>query len=198
MGNTLSQRSKDHGKTWVASGRYRPADGPDASWVIPLVTPAVESTSFTTTTATAWKTLRGKRGPRGHARLVRLSLFRRPRPVLVSRAVTACRERPHRLRSRQRLEMATSDLLGICKPQMINRGCLISPSPSSASTCWTRGGWLYRSDNLLTERDPAKLRWNLWPEGDHGIRSPEFGSVQEEHKTSCRSRVTGSTAFIAR
>lgn len=41
-------------------------------------------------------------------------------------------------------------------------------------------GWFFRSDNVLTERDPAKLDWQLLPDGDHGVRSPEFGSVQEE------------------
>lgn len=41
-------------------------------------------------------------------------------------------------------------------------------------------GWFFRSDNILTERDPAKLDWQLLPDGDHGVRLPEFGSVQEE------------------
>ncbi len=41
-------------------------------------------------------------------------------------------------------------------------------------------GWFFRSDNVLTERDPAKLDWQLLPDGDHGVRLPEFGSVQEE------------------
>ena len=41
-------------------------------------------------------------------------------------------------------------------------------------------GWFYRSDNVLTERDPDKVQWQLLPDGDHGVRAPEFGSVQEE------------------
>lgn len=41
-------------------------------------------------------------------------------------------------------------------------------------------GWFYRSDNVLTERDPDKIQWQLLPDGDHGVRAPEFGSVQEE------------------
>ena len=41
-------------------------------------------------------------------------------------------------------------------------------------------GWFYRSDNVLSERDPDKLDWQLLPDGDHGVRAPEFGSVQEE------------------
>ena len=41
-------------------------------------------------------------------------------------------------------------------------------------------GWFFRSDNVLTERDPKKIEWQLLPDGDHGVRLPEFGSVQEE------------------
>jgi hypothetical protein len=41
-------------------------------------------------------------------------------------------------------------------------------------------GWFYRSDNILSETDPAKLDWQLLPDGDHGVRAQEFGSVQEE------------------
>ena len=37
------------------------------------------------------------------------------------------------------------------------------------------------SDNILSEQDPTKIRWQMLPEGDTGIRNPQFGSVQEEH-----------------
>jgi len=42
-------------------------------------------------------------------------------------------------------------------------------------------GWYVRSDNILSERDPEKLDWQVLPDGDHGLRKDEFGSVQEEH-----------------
>lgn len=42
-------------------------------------------------------------------------------------------------------------------------------------------GWMFRSENILTERDPAKIAWTMLPEGEHGIRDDAFGSVQEEH-----------------
>ena len=41
-------------------------------------------------------------------------------------------------------------------------------------------GWIYTSDNILTEKDVSKITWQLIPEGDIGIKSPELGSVQEE------------------
>ena len=42
-------------------------------------------------------------------------------------------------------------------------------------------GWMLHSDNILTESDPGKIHWELLPDGEHGLRAPEFGSVQEEH-----------------
>jgi hypothetical protein len=42
-------------------------------------------------------------------------------------------------------------------------------------------GWFFRSDNILTERDPDKVEWQMLPDGEHGMRAPEFGSTQEEH-----------------
>jgi hypothetical protein len=42
-------------------------------------------------------------------------------------------------------------------------------------------GWFFRSNNILTEPDPEKIQWQMLPDGDHGLRAPEHGSVQEEH-----------------
>ena len=41
-------------------------------------------------------------------------------------------------------------------------------------------GWFIRCDNINTEKDADKLQWRNLPEGDHGLRNPDFGSVQEE------------------
>jgi hypothetical protein len=41
-------------------------------------------------------------------------------------------------------------------------------------------GWFYRSDNIMREPDPARIEWQLLPDGDAGVRAPELGSVQEE------------------
>ena len=42
----------------------------------------------------------------------------------------------------------------------------------------TEGNFI-RSDNLLTERDPKKIRWETLPEGDVGLRAP-LGEIAEE------------------
>ena len=41
-------------------------------------------------------------------------------------------------------------------------------------------GWFLKSDNILTELDPKNISWQLLPDGEHGLRAPEHGSVQSE------------------
>ena len=41
-------------------------------------------------------------------------------------------------------------------------------------------GWFLKSDNILTELDPEKIRWQLLPDGEQGLRAAEHGSVQSE------------------
>lgn len=49
-------------------------------------------------------------------------------------------------------------------------------------------GVLLRSDNILTERDPERIRWETLPEGDVGLRTPPGGGpVAEEQSFSLLS-----------
>lgn len=57
-------------------------------------------------------------------------------------------------------------------------------------------GVLLRSDNILTERDPEKIRWETLPEGDVGIRAPEGGGpIAAEHSFSVLSDGSLFTVF---
>jgi hypothetical protein len=44
-------------------------------------------------------------------------------------------------------------------------------------------GVLLRSENLLTEQDPAKIRWVTWPEGEVGLRTPAGGGTVAEEQS---------------
>ncbi|HZT31220.1 MAG TPA: exo-alpha-sialidase [Bryobacteraceae bacterium] len=49
-------------------------------------------------------------------------------------------------------------------------------------------GVLLRSDNILTERDPDKVRWRTLPDGDVGLRAPAGGGpIAEEQSFSVLS-----------
>ena len=46
-------------------------------------------------------------------------------------------------------------------------------------------GVLLQSDNLLTEPDPAKIRWTTLPDGEVGLRTPPGGGPVSEEQSYC-------------
>ena len=57
-------------------------------------------------------------------------------------------------------------------------------------------GAVLRSENILTERDPGKIRWETLPEGETGIQTPAGGGpVAEEHSFSILSDGSLFTVF---
>jgi hypothetical protein len=64
-------------------------------------------------------------------------------------------------------------------------------------------GCFLRSDNILIERDPRKLGWELLPDGDEGLRAPK-GSVSDEanpvvmNEARCTPPIAQSTATTPR
>ncbi len=73
-------------------------------------------------------------------------------------------------------------LWGIGKPQQIRDGGMIFGFTKLGRYMLDDGeGWFFRCDNINTQRDPRELVWRNFPEGEHGLRHPDFGSVQEEH-----------------
>lgn len=189
--HVVSTISTDRGKTWSRPVDIEPADGPEASWVVPLVTPGGRVYVFYDYNGDRIDALRGKPA---RADMLGWYVFRysdddgrswsRERHRLPMR-VTAC-DRGNDWNGKVQI------FWGICKPQIINHDAYFAFTKLGKYILDNGEGWLYRSDNILTERDPSKLRWDLWPEGDHGIRSPEFGSIQEEHNLV---HVTGDALY---
>lgn len=44
-------------------------------------------------------------------------------------------------------------------------------------------GWLIKSDNILTESDPEKIRWETLPDGDRGLCAPAGGGPVAEEQS---------------
>lgn len=42
-------------------------------------------------------------------------------------------------------------------------------------------GFILKSQNILEEKNPEKIKWTTLPDGDTGINNPQFGRVQAEH-----------------
>ena len=172
--------STDQGRSWSELIEIEPPDGPEASWIVPLITPAGRIYGFYTYNGDDVRTLDGKPI---RADVIGWYVFRysddggrtwsAERHRLPLR-VTAC-DRGNDFQGRVQI------FWGIDKPSVIGSDVVFAFTKLGKYMLEQGEGWMFRSDNLLTERDPRKLRWELLPAGDRGIRNDAFGSVQEEH-----------------
>ncbi len=70
----------------------------------------------------------------------------------------------------------------VCPPIEFGSSVLVSYTRFAAPERKEGQGFVFRSDNLQTERDPEKVRWAMLPAGDTGIRAADVeSSMQEEH-----------------
>ncbi len=69
---------------------------------------------------------------------------------------------------------------GIGKPITFNDTMMFAFSKCGKYLIDRSEGWFYRSDNILTEPDVTKIRWQLLPDGDVGLKNPSFGDIQAE------------------
>ncbi len=179
--HVVSTISTDKGRTWSPLVDIEPADGPEASWVIPLVIPSGRVYAFYDYNGDNVHTLGAKKNIR--ADMLGWYVFK----YSDDNGRTWSKERyrlPVRVTACDRAndwQGAVQIFWGIDKPKIIGDSVYFAFTKLGKYILDNGEGWLFRSDNILTERDPAKIRWEMLPQGDHGIRAPEFGSVQEEH-----------------
>lgn len=171
--------SRDKGKIWSPLVDIEPSDGPEASWIVPVMVPSGRIYGFYTYNGDDVRTLNGKNiradvigwyaykysddAGRTWSERYRLPLRQ-----------TAC-DRGNDFRGKVQI------FWGIDKPNLVGDRVVFAFTKLGKFMLEMGEGWLYSSDNLLTEHDAAKVHWDLLPEGQHGIRADQFGSVQEEH-----------------
>ncbi len=178
--HVVATLSADQGRTWSDLIDIEPSAGPEASWVVPLVTPTGRVYAFYSYNGDEVRTLRGKKI---RADMMGWYAFRysddggrtwsKQRYRLPMR-VTAC-DRSNDWKGKVII------FWGIDKPKIANGSVYFAFTKLGKYMLDNGEGWMYRSDNLLVEQDVAKLHWELLPDGEHGLRAPSFGSVQEEH-----------------
>ncbi len=177
--HVVATRSEDRGRTWSKLVDIEPSGAREASWIVPLVVPGGRVYGFYTFNGENVHTLGGKPiradtlghyayrysddGGRTWSERCRLPL-----------RVTAC-DRTNDWQGRVQM------FWGIDKPDLTADGAVFAFTKLGRYMLEQGEGWVFRCDNIATERDPAKLQWRLLPEGDRGIRNDAFGSVQEEH-----------------
>jgi hypothetical protein len=176
----VSTVSSDQGRSWSSLVDIEPADGPEASWVVPLVIPSGRVYAFYTYNGDRIHELNGREI---RADTVGWYCYRYSDDC--GRSWSQERYRlPMRVTACDRANDWQGDVQifwGICKPITIEHDVLFSFTKLGKYMLDLGEGWIYRSPNLLSECDVSKLQWELLPEGDHGIRAEQFGSIQEEH-----------------
>ncbi|HNX33191.1 MAG TPA: exo-alpha-sialidase [Kiritimatiellia bacterium] len=180
--HVVSTFSEDQGRTWSPLTDIEPASGPEASWATCLVTPFDRIYAFYTYNGDNVTTLPGqtnrvksawhgwyafKYSDDGGATW---SAERYRIPVRVTDV-----DRQNPWQGRQ------CHFWGVDKP-VTAEGTVFFAFTKLAKWFASGGeGWVVASDNILTERNAARVRFRLLPEGEKGIRNPAFGEAQEEH-----------------
>lgn len=181
----IGTRSSDQGRTWSTPVDLEPADGPEASWVVPLLLPSGRICAFYTYNSANLRQVLSDQGPIGRVDTLgdlvmkvsddggrSWSAERWPVPV---REFAIDRENPYGGRVRF--------FWGVGKPHLADGRALLGLSKVGGFGVgfMTRSeGFFMRSDNLATESDPARVEWLTLPDGDVGLRAP-VGPIAEEH-----------------
>lgn len=181
----VSCRSSDRGASWSPLVDIEPAEGPEASWVMPYLTAYGRIYVFYTYNA---ENLREVKASTAYARrrvdtLGEYALkysddggetWSDGRWFIPVREAAIDRRNPYGGEVRffwgvgKPMRHQGAMYLGFAKIASFGQG-FIEESES----------WFLRCANIDSERDPAKLEWETLPEGDVGLRSPE-GPIAEE------------------
>jgi len=168
--------STDQGRTWSELVDIEPADGPDAVYIMPLVTPGGRVYGFYNYNGDNF------RCP-GRSDCVGWFVFKYSDDH--GRTWSPQRYRlPMRMTDVDRTNTFGGKIQmfwGIGKPITAGDSAILAFTKCGKYLIDRGEGWFYRSDNILTETDPGKIDWQLLPDGEVGLKHPDFGEVQEEH-----------------
>jgi len=177
--HVIATISTDRGRSWSKPVDIEPADGPQASWVMPLVTPSGRVYVFYDYNGDLVSTL----GDKKNIRADMLGWYVYKYSDDYGRTWS---DKRYRLPVRTTEFDRNNDwkgqvqmLWGIGKPIIAGQSVYLGFSKIGKYVIEASEGWFFRSDNLLTEPDPDKHVWQMLPEGDTGLRSPE-GPIAEE------------------
>jgi len=197
----VSTRSTDLGKTWSPLVNIEPADGPEASWVMPVITPSGRVYVFYTY---------NKDNVRDS-----LSLAENARKRVDTFGAYAYKYsddggkswstdrhyipmRPLKIEGKNPLGPGQPLFWGIGEP-IIDRGDVFFGAAKIAyfghGFMAEDRGVIFHSPNLTTENDPRKHKWTMLPDGDSGL-GPVKGPVADEHNLVALS--DGSLYVMAR
>jgi len=177
----VSTRSQTKGKTWEPLIDIEPDDGPEASWVMPYLTSYGRVYLFYTYNAKNMRSVigGGKRVDTLGEYAIKYSddggkSWSKKRWFIPVRETKIDRANPYQGKVRffwgvgKPIRHKGALYLGFAKVGSFGKGFLAETE-----------SWFLRCENIETERDPAKLKWETLPSGDEGLKSP-VGKIAEE------------------
>jgi hypothetical protein len=183
--HVIAVLSRDKGRTWSAPIDIEPATGAEASWAVPFKTSYGRIYVFYTYNQTNVREVPNAGGVSKRVDTLGVYAFKysddngrtwsKDRYEIPLHVTAADRD--------NNFGGQTLFFWGVSKP-LVHKGAVYWGW--NRITRWGTPGTLVRSqghfmrgDNLLTERDPKKLRWKILPESDEGLRAPK-GPIAEE------------------
>ncbi len=190
--HVVALRSTDEGRTWSAPVPLEPAAGPEASYAVLLKVPAGRIYAFYNHNTDNVREVKADPAffPGGVCRRVdSLGHFVCRYSDDHGRTWSPRRyDLPLRRMAIDRENADRGALLyfwNVGRPFVLNGSAYVSLHKVGGfgEGFFTRSeGVLLRSDNILTETDPERLRWETLPEGEAGLRAPAGGGpIAEEH-----------------
>ncbi|MGH2561578.1 MAG: LamG-like jellyroll fold domain-containing protein [Thermomicrobiales bacterium] len=187
--HVVSTLSTDQGKTWSPLVDIEPNGPPEASWVMPLAVPSGRIYAFYVHNS---DNLREIASPEGHTvhRVDTLGHLVFKYTDDGGRTWSDRRyEIPLRVTEIDRHNVTGGKVLffwGVGKPKTHEQEGAVYFGAAKVGNFVKDGfmdpseGIFLKSGNILTESDPEKIRWEMLPDGDVGLRSPS-GPVADEH-----------------
>jgi hypothetical protein len=188
----VATTSRDQGKTWSALVSIEPAGGPEASWVSPLIIPGGRVFAFYTYNDQDLRTVNDDAG-NPIKRVDTLGKFVFKISDDAGATWSASRyEVPIRTTEIDRKNVYGGRIhffWSICKPIVVGKSVFVTIHKvgnfnNKKGFMVTSEGFVFRSDDLLSQPDPAKITWTMLPAGDVGLRSPEGPVADEQNLVS--------------
>ena len=171
--------SSDQGRAWSKPVDMEPADGPEACWVMPLVTNTGRVYGFYTYNGDMLRTWNDKpirtdtvgwycyKYSDDNGRSWSKQRYRLPLPH-------AAVDHTNTFQGKHQI------FWGIGKPITHGETAWFAFSRCGKLVVDKSEGWFFRSDNILNEPDVNKIEWQLLPDAEHGLRNLDHGDVHAE------------------
>ena len=188
----IATRSTDQGRSWSTPVAVEPADGPEASYAVPLKVPSGRIYLFYNHNTDDRRYVRADDPPYPDGECYRVDsqgyfvfkftddnglTWSSQRYNLPVRGMEIDRENPYGGEIRY--------FWNVGKPVIRDGAAYVSLHKVGGlgHGFFTRSeGVLLRSANIMTESDPEKITWETLPDGDAGLRTPPGGGpIAEEH-----------------